>query len=65
MVMSLKQREIKIEPRIKLNHIKALLHTFGFLRCERRQRQKTTAELSQIFDAIHGRKIAIKVNVTV
>ena len=27
--------------------------------CERRQRQKTTAELSQIFDAIHGRKIAI------
>ena len=32
MVMSLKQREIKIEPRIKLNHIKALLHTFGFLR---------------------------------
>ena len=33
--------------------------------CERRQRQKTTAlELSQIFHAINGRKIAIKVNVT-
>ena len=35
MVMSLKQREIKIEPRIKLNHkkyIKALLRTFGCLR---------------------------------
>ena len=36
MVMSLKQREIKVEPRIKLNHkkkyINALLRTFGCLR---------------------------------
>ena len=54
----------KIEPQKKNISTRCCAHS-AVWGCERRQRQKRTAELSQIFDAIHGRKIAIKVYVTV